>query len=265
MIADILAGAGSEEFGISEADAGSEELTIAEASLEFGMSEALLRQELRSGRLERIPHRSRVWVRRGDVAILAASPRLNVARFGPPPARWPPLQPRSKQSHQKPSGEQVLRLVEKLGEASVNQVHQGLIEGGAQHTRYDEAGTVLRDLAKAGKLATEREGHRLLYHLWTEADNMPIPTPEPVAVTSTPRPRRTLPMRPDTPLTPLEETVLAAMRKPGNANLDQLYRSLARPVGASYPAFVLAVRGLVQKGQVIRVQEHGRYLYEVGE
>lgn len=62
-----------------EIEVGSEELSIAEASLEFGLSEVLLRRAIHSGRLLRIAHRWRQLVRREDVAALDDKPQSQVA------------------------------------------------------------------------------------------------------------------------------------------------------------------------------------------
>lgn len=155
-----------------------------------------------------------------------------------------------------------MHLTGELDEVSVSQVQQCLASGGGQSTTYFAVGSALRALAKEGKLGVARDGHRLQYHMRTAADGMPATPPLPGA-TYAPRTRRVLPYRADVVRTPLEEVVLEVNGKLGRANLDLLYRTLARPLDASYPEFVLVVRGLVQKGLVIRVQERGRYFYQV--
>ncbi len=170
----------------------------------------------------------------------------------------------TRQGQVKVSEAEVLRLVEEVGLASVSQVYQRLIAGGSVSITYLAVGSVLRELAKQGRLAVARDGHRLLYRLRGPDDAAPPPRSLPT--TYPPRPKLPLRRRWDVPLTALDEAVLEAIRKLGRANLDQIYRALARPVGASYPEFVHAVRELVQHRRLVsRVQEHARSFYQLAK
>jgi len=71
--------------------------------------------------------------------------------------------------------------------------------------------------------------------------------------------------RVDVLLTPLEGEVLAAIRKIGTTNLDQLYRARPGGRGFTYAEVVRAVHSLVQHRLVSRVHERNRYFYQVEE
>jgi len=180
---------------------------------------------------------------------------------GPTPT--PERHHRTKQAQRKATEDEVLRLVEELGEVSVSQVHQRLSKDGTRSITYLVVGSVLRGLAKEGKLAVQRDGHRLLYRLRGPND-APTTLLSP-ATTTTARPRRMPPHRVDVPLTPLEGEVLAAIEKLGTTNLDQLYRTRPGGRGFTYAEVVRAVHRLVQHRLVSRIHERNRYFYQVGE
>jgi predicted transcriptional regulator len=180
------------------------------------------------------------------------------------PTSPPEYRSRAWQGHRELVEAEVLRLVKELGAASIKQVHQRMVEGSARIVSYPAVGTVLRELAKEGKLAVQRDEHSILYRLRTKDDNV-LPAPPPSATTPTPHHARTLRRTEDLQMITIEQAVLEAIRKLGTVNLDQIYRAWPGGIGITYAEVARAVRSLVQKRLVTPIHERNRYFYRVAE
>jgi hypothetical protein len=248
------------------------ELSVAEASLDYGVSEGLIRQAVRSGVLASIQHRWGLRIRREDITRFVTerggklTPATELYAQSQPPI---PAAPRSRPPSKSEREEIILRLVEERGEVSVSAVHQLLLNGGMEIPYSTVAATVRRLLAE-GRLTAQKQGRSYTYRLPRRGGDVVAQTLAPPAP-PTPRPQQQRSAYPSLPIRKIEAVddqmmreTLAAMRSLGRAaTLDEIYRALASR--AAFVDLVRAVRWLVSQRLAVRIkQEHG-YLYRVAE
>lgn len=252
-----------------ETIADNEELSIAEAALEFGVSATLIRKALREQRLTSVPHRWGRRVRRAEVAeFVRTIPKVQSlpATAGASPSRLPTYSRPSRAESNAERERLILAAVAERGQASASRIHQWLIEQGSASIPYVSVATTVTRLVQQGRLGYLRQSGRYVYHLpdgAAAAANPQKGEPPTPPSSAPPAPQLAAPVSyVHEELSATETATLNALRALGQAvTLDQLHQALRpRP---TYVEVVQAVRRLRQFRLVRRISDGRHYLYAV--
>jgi predicted transcriptional regulator len=254
----------------TDTDTASEELSIAEASLEFGLTERIIREAVRTRRLPSIPHRWGTRVRRADVAELAIERRPKPhSRSAPAPSAVSPsvVGQRRWQPGKVERGEMIARMVGELGEASISRIHQRFIEAGAVDVPYSTVAQAIYHLVAAGRLVAHKQGSRYTYYLppsGIDAADSPTTVAATRAPLTPPAPPdaqpRSYQMRETTLDVVAQETLTVLRLLARRATLAEIYQAM--PSRWAYHEVVRAVRQLVELKLAVRIKQEHHYLYQ---